>query len=323
MKFGVYAGTVGTSMWVSEDGGEEWIRPYDNAGLYLECCVYALGSRPHLGKNILLGTDLGLYRWLGPERKWEHIPSVLDGIPVWAVEQSPHDPEVLIAGTRTAALYRSEDGGKTWSRLAAELAKTCIFVDTTRVTQILFDPVDKNLVWAGVEIDGVWRSRDGGRTWSKCCRDMVSEDVHGLCAVYENGKRKLFASTNKGLFVSTDDGETWTQLPLESDWQYTRTIVQRADDTGVMFVTNGNGPPGSTGRLFRSDDYGSTWRESKLPTAPNSTLWRVATHPAAPELIYVCSNFGQIWKSENGGDSWVKLKREFGEIRSLLLRPLE
>jgi photosystem II stability/assembly factor-like uncharacterized protein len=323
MKLGVYAGTVGTSMWVSEDGGEEWIRPYDNAGLYLECRVFALTSKPYLGKDVLLGTDQGLYRWLGPQRKWEHLPGALDRYPIWAVETSPHEPNVLLAGSRPAALYRSEDGGTNWVRLPVELAQTCIYVDETRVTQILFDPRDKNLVWAAVEIDGVWRSRDGGRTWHKCSREIVSDDLHGICVVYEDGKRKLLATTNKGLFVSHDDGEIWKQIVLDSQWQYTRSIVQRADETGVMFLTNGNGPPGTSGRLFRSDDYGATWRECRLPGEPNSTIWRVATHPAAPNLIYVCSNFGQIWKSEDGGDSWAKLKREFGELRALLLRPIE
>jgi hypothetical protein len=70
-------------------------------------------------------------------------------------------------------------------------------------------------------------------------------------------------------------------------------------------------------------DYGETWRDCRLPGEPNSTIWCIAVHPSQPNLIYVCSNFGQIWCSKDGGDSWVKLKREFGEIRSLLLRPLQ
>lgn len=322
MNFGVYLGTVGTSMWVSEDGGGEWIRPYEDAGLYLECRVFSLTSRPHLGKDVLLGTDQGLYQWLGSQRKWQHLPGLLDLNSIWSIEQSPHDPELLLAGSSPAALYRSENKGKSWIRLPVELAKTCIYVEKTRITQILFDPHDVNLVWASVEIDGVWRSSDGGHTWSKCCRGMVSEDVHGLCVIYEGGQRKLFATTNKGLFISRDDGETWQQIVLDSSWQYTRAIVQRADQTGVMFVTNGNGPPGTAGRLFRSLDYGATWEGCSLPGTPNSTIWCVASHPEAPGLLYVCSNLGQIWKSEDGGDSWMKLKREFGELRAMLLRPL-
>ena len=323
MTMGVYAGTVGTSMWVSEDGGEEWIRPYDNAGLYLESLVFSLTSQPYQGKDVLLGTSQGLYRWLGPQRKWEHIPSVLDGYPIWSLEQSPHDPNVLLAGVRPAALYRSEDGGRNWNRIPVEMAKTCIFVDQTRVTTILFDPVDPNLVWAGVEIDGVWRSRDGGQTWEKCCRNMVSEDIHGLCSTYESGQRKLFATTNKGLFVSRNNGETWQQILLDSPWQYTRTIVERPDNKGVMFVTNGNGPPGNSGKLFRSSDHGASWKVCDLPGTTNSTIWCVASHSSNPNLIYVCSNFGQMWRSEDGGDTWIKLQREFGELRSLLVRPLQ
>src|SRR5690606_31818885 len=103
----------------------------------------------------------------------------------------------------------------------------------------------------------------------------------------------------------------------------TRNIVARADDSGVMFLTNGDGPPGTTGRMFRSDDYGATWRDCPLPTVPNSTVWIVATHPSEPMLLYACSALGHLWRSEDGGDTWAKLRREFGELRALILRPLE
>ena len=310
-------------MWVSEDGGQEWLRPYDDAGLYLESRVFTMTSQPHLGASVLLGTDQGVYRWLGPQRKWEQLPTPFDQHPIWSLEQSPHDPAVILAGTRPAALHRSEDSGKSWRRIEADLAQSCKFIEVTRVTRILFDPKDAKLVWAAVEIGGIWRSRDGGRTWSQTSGNDVTDDIHGLCVVNDKGRRKLFATSNKGLFVSWDEGDSWEMRPLESDWQYTRAIVQRADETGVMFLTNGNGPPGTWGRLFRSNDLGETWRDCKLPDEANSTLWCVAVHPSEPRLIYVCSNFGQIWRSDDGGDTWLKLKREFGEIRSMLLRPIE
>src|SRR5579862_4824940 len=100
MNLGIYLGTIGTSMWVSEDGGEQWLRPYDDAGLYLECRVFSMTSQPDQEASVLLGTDQGVYRWLGPKRKWEQIPTPFDAQPAWAIEQSPHDPAVLLAGTR-------------------------------------------------------------------------------------------------------------------------------------------------------------------------------------------------------------------------------
>jgi photosystem II stability/assembly factor-like uncharacterized protein len=322
MQLGLYVGTVGTSVWSSLDLGETWDRPYSESGLYLECRVFSLTSQPANGGGVLAGTDQGVYRWHAADKRWEHLPSALDERPIWSLVQSPHDPDVLLAGTHPAALYRSEDAGKNWTRLAADFPEHCQFIGRPRVTQILFDPEDPDLAWAGVEIDGVHASRDGGRSWTKQAQGLVSEDIHGLAAVYCDGKRRLFATTNKGLHVSHDDGATWAFQPLESDWQYTRAIVERADRKGTLFLTNGNGPPGSTGRLLRSTDYGETWTDVGLPGELNSTPWCIAVHPADPDLVFVCSNFGQLYRSTDGGDRWTKMPREFGEVRAIMLRPV-
>jgi len=321
MDFGLYVGTVGTSVWSSEDLGRTWERPID-AGLYLECRVFSLTSQPDNGSSVLAGTDQGVYRWHAAEKRWEHLPSALDELPIWSLVQSPHDRNVLLAGTRPAALYRSEDAGRSWTRLAVPFATQCRAVERPRVTQIIFDPNDPLAVWAGVEIDGVYRSTDGGKTWAKRTEGLISDDIHGLAVVRENGRRKLFATTNKGLHVSLDGGDTWQFRQLDSQWQYTRAIVERADNSGTLFLSNGNGPPGSTGRLLRSKDYGETWADARLPGDLNSTLWCVAVHPLDPKLIFACTNYGQLYLSEDGGDSWTKLKREFGEIRALMVRPL-
>jgi photosystem II stability/assembly factor-like uncharacterized protein len=321
MDFGLYVGTVGTSMWSSEDLGQSWARPID-VGLYLECRVFSLTSQPADGGCVLAGTDQGVYRWHAAQKRWEHLPSVLDEYPIWSLVQSPHDRNVLLAGTRPAALFRSEDAGRSWTRLPVEFPAHCRAVERPRVTQILFDPQDPLAVWAGVEIDGVYRSSDGGRTWDKRIEGLISDDIHGLAVVRDNGRRKLFATTNKGLHLSLDGGESWQFRQLDSEWQYTRAIVQRADGQGTIFLSNGNGPPGSTGRLLRSRDYGETWSDARLPGELNSTLWCIAVHPSNPNLVFVCTNYGQLYLSEDGGDTWAKLKREFGEIRALLMRPL-
>ena len=321
MDFGLYVGTVGTSMWSSEDLGQNWARPID-AGLYLECRVFSLTSQSADGVSVLAGTDQGVYRWHGAEKRWEHLPSVLDQFPIWSLVQSPHERNVLLAGTRPAALFRSENAGRSWTRLPVEFPAHCRAVERPRVTQILFDPQDPLAVWAGVEIDGVYRSTDGGRTWAKRIEGLISDDIHGLAVVRDNGRRKLFATTNKGLHLSLDDGESWQFRQLDSEWQYTRAIVERADGRGTIFLSNGNGPPGSTGRLLRSRDYGETWSDARLPGELNSTLWCIAVHPSNPNLVFVCTNYGQLYLSKDGGDTWAKLKREFGEIRALLMRPL-
>ncbi len=319
---GVYVGTVGMSMWASADGGETWARPYGR-GLYGESRVFSLTSQPANGGSVLAGTDQGVYRWHGGEQRWEHLPSPMDRTQIWSLVQSPHDENVLLAGTREPRLFRSEDAGRTWTALDIPFATSCPAVEVPRVTQIVFDPRDPSLVWVGVEIDGVWRSEDGGRTFQKHVKGLDTEDIHGLDVIYQDGQRWVFAVTNRGLFASLDAGQTWTPRPFDAPTPYSRAITERADHTGVVFMTNGNGPPGSTGRLLKSQDYGETWVDAGLPGEPNSTPWCIAVHPAAPDLVYTCTNLGLVYKSEDGGETWRQLKRQFGEIRAMILRPLE
>ena len=81
---------------------------------------------------------------------------------------------------------------------------------------------------------------------------------------------------------------------------------------------DGNGPPGSTGRLLASDDLGQSWRDAGLPGKLNSTPWCLATNPADPHHIYLATNLGQLFESRDGGDGWRKLDRELGEVRAIL-----
>lgn len=314
-------GTAGMSVWFSRDDGETWIRPYIESGLYLEARVWALSAHPARPGEVLAGTDSGLYRWNESTQKWAHLPSLLDDYDIWSMAQAPDDPDTIVVGTQPANIFISTDGGRSFAGTKGSFADACIFVGKPRVTQILFDPMDRDTLWAGVEIDGVHRSTDRGRTWKKVGQGINSEDIHGV-AVVRNGGKLVYATTNRGLNVSRDNGETFAFQELDSPWQYTRTIVPRADGDDMVFLTNGNGPPGSTGRLLRSKDFGAHWEDANLPGDLNSTPWTVATHPSDPKLIFVCSNLGQLFRSTDGGNSWTKLPREFGEVRSTIWQPI-
>jgi photosystem II stability/assembly factor-like uncharacterized protein len=318
--FTLCVGTAGMSVWFSRDLGETWDRPYSESGLYLEARVWALSTHPQRPDELLAGTDSGLYRWRESARAWTLLPGPLDSTCTWALAQDPDNANVIVAGTHPAALWRSEDAGTSWRQLPVRMADNCIFVGQPRVTQVIFDPTERDTLWAGVEIDAVHRSRDGGRSWTRLDRGLVSGDVHGVAVLRDaQGRRIVFATTNKGLHRSNDEGETWTLQPLDSPWQYTRTLMARADGDSTVFLTNGNGPPGSTGRLLRSTDFGATWQDVGLPGVPNSTPWTVASHPSDPNLVFTVTNLGELYRSLDGGNRWTKLQREFGEVRSMVM----
>jgi len=318
----VYAGTAGHSAWFSEDAGETWVHPNSHSGMYLEARVWSLAAHPQTPDTLFAGTDMGVFRWSEASARWTPLPTPTQD--VWSVIVHPRNPAVLIAGTRPAGFYRSMDGGVNWHALAAPGISdfSTVNMGPTRVTQILFDPLDDTVVWAGVEIGGIYRSADGGTTWQAMDRGLISADVHGVAVIPSPAGTVMFATTNKGLHRSTDGGANWVFTELDSPWQYTRAIVPRADHTGVVFLTNGNGPPGNTGRLLVSPDYGATWGETPLPGKLNSTPWCVATHPADPMLVFVCTNLGQLFRSRDGGASFERLPHEFGELRALAWRPL-
>lgn len=319
----VYAGTAGHSAWFSEDGGETWVHPNSHSGLYLEARVWTFTSDASHPERLFAGTDMGVFRWDEPPARWTLLPSDLQD--VWAIAHDPATPDTLLAGTRPAGLHRSVDGGRTWEKLDVPALRSFSEVNMgpTRVTQILFDPVVPDLVWATVEIGGIFRSRDRGRTWKLCDRGLVSVDVHGIAAIRDrDGSHVVFATTNRGLHRSDDAGESWTFQPLDSPWQYTRAVVQHPSERGTLFVTNGNGPPGNDGKLLRSRDYGRTFEPVPLPSPVNSTIWTVATNVASPAIMFLCTNLGQVFRSDDGGEQWRRLPHEFGEIRALHWRPL-
>lgn len=313
----ICVGTVGQSVWFSEDAGESWVRPYIESGLYLEARVWALSDHPARPDEVLAGTDEGLFRWSWKAKAWTHLPSPLDRLHIWTLARHPEDPDVIVAGTHPAGLWRSDDAGQTWRQLPTRFSENCIFVGRPRVTRVRFDPDDPEVLWAGVEIDGLWRGAKGGTEWEQRGGGLISQDVHDFQILSRGNRRAFMVTTNKGLAWSEDEGASWGQTVLDSPWQYTRTVAPSADGKR-WFLTNGNGPPGSTGRVLASDDQGVNWREGGLPGVVNSTPWVVATNPADPARVYVATNLGQLFESTNGGDSWRKLPRELGEVRAML-----
>src|SRR5262245_55019560 len=106
----VYVGTVGQSVWRSDDGGESFRRVI--GGLFSACAVRALAIHPQQPAVLYLGTDRGCYRSEDGGDNWEHLESPMDRTQIWSLAIDPRAPETIFAGVCPAALYRSRDGGR-------------------------------------------------------------------------------------------------------------------------------------------------------------------------------------------------------------------
>ena len=102
---------------------------------------------------------------------------------------------------------------------------------------------------------------------------------------------------------------------------YCRGMAIKPDDPQVMFVGNGDSIPGVTGVIQRTIDGGATWQAAKLPVEPNSVVYWFGVHPDVQDVVVGASLYGYVYVSEDGGQTWTKLQKEFGEIRSVALTP--
>lgn len=319
----IYVGCIGEGVFRSLDQGETFRRAAD--GMFVECDVRALVVDPMRPEILYLGSEDGVFVTRDGADNWARLPASLDHLRVWALHVDPRRPGRILVGTGPARIHRTEDGGQNWVESRARMQPDCPRIRHTRVTGIVSDPDDPDRLWAGVEIDGIHHSRDGGKTWDRIGEGLTSADVHAIVVLPTSasaGHKRLLAATNRDLNISDDGGKTWRAANIDRvvPWLYNRTLKQKCGDPDLVFLGAGDGPPGSVGTIAISRDGGLTW-SAATTTMANSTIWNFAVHEADPELIYAASVSGQVYRSEDGGRTWSKLPREFGEIRALAWAP--
>lgn len=315
----LYAGTIGQSVWRSTDNGDTWRRA-SNA-LFPEADVRAIAVNPSNSDILYAGTEKGIFRSNDAAESWHRLSSPMDELEVWAITVDPRTPDTLYAGTCPSALFKSTDGGDNWQQLNVDLAQECEGVPIIpRVTTFVVDPEDSQTLYAGIEIDGMRLSTDGGETWVERSEGLSSLDIHGLCVV-PGAPKTIIAATNNDVCVTTDMGQQWTPLNVKAHypWPYCRAAFFLNGDAGRVFIGAGNGPPGDQGGIFSTRDAGKTWNRADIGRIANSTIWCFAHNPQFNDLLIACSVSGQLYRSADSGDSWTKLDHEFGEVRALAI----
>ncbi len=195
-----------------------------------------------------------------------------------------------------------------------------------RVDALAVHPSDENVLYLGGAAGGVWKSLDGGTSWTPIF-DQVGTATIGAILIETADPLRVWVGTGEhatdcygyfglGLFLSTDGGATWTAkngtAPNALELSFISTIVQHPSDAQVLLV-GGHGFCDNgvleTGGLFRSTDGGDSW--SRVATIP-SAVSDLVVDPSSPNTMYAAvgrSSAAQhgVYKSSDGGATWSQL----------------
>lgn len=196
-------------------------------------------------------------------------------------------------------LYRSSDGGVTWTPIfAAVLDVNSIFIPASNTKKIYI-----------ATSDGMYVSADGGKNWARQNLGILNSFVRDV-AVMNNNSNFLFAGVyGGGILESTNGGATWTPSNFGIDNPYTRAVVADPKNGGVLYAGSVNG-------LYKSTDTSRTWKkftftnsqhDSLSPFNNNSNDGAFRISPVNTNNLLVFALTGEFGSSTDAGLTWTPL----------------
>lgn len=304
----------------------------------------------------------GIWKTIDGGRVWTPIFDSQPVASIGALAVAPSEPDTIYAGSGESTMrdstgygngvYKSTDGGETWAHIGLD--------NTEHIGKVAIDPKDANIVFVaaighlyeGNPDRGLYRSHDGGRTWTKVlfknnnvgAVDVVIDPANSqvVYATLWNTRRPpwyAYQPSNAqggGIFKSTDGGNTWNQLTnglpaacigrsgvavAPSNPQRLYAVIDDFLPEGAPATAPCPGVPPARGAaagaaavtaqggFYRSDDAGATW--TKLSS--DSELWgrgwyfeKLAVDPKNVDIVYVPNV--AVARSKDGGKTWVALR---------------
>lgn len=233
-----------------------------------------------------------------------------------AVSGSP--PEVY-AGTENRGLFRGVDGGRWW-RSVGEGQPTAL------VGALSVDPTDPSTIYRA---PGVWRSRDGGETWTdiEIWPNLAGPAVQSY-AVDPATPSTVYAGTSLGVYKSIDRGSHWIETVIAGLGTGSPQVGAVAVDpktTEVVYAASySNQLILREGGVFRSADGGQTWNFGNAGMPDFESVWALAINPEIPGTVYA-GGYSGVHKSTDSGANWSLASTgipSFVSLSSLLVDPL-
>jgi photosystem II stability/assembly factor-like uncharacterized protein len=319
-----YMGAVAGGVWKTTDGGHSWKPLFDRQSVSSigsiavapsnHNIVYAGSGEACIRGDISYGD--GLYKSTDGGRTWKNM-GLRDTRHIGAVIVDPGNPDIVFvaalghayAPNSERGLFRSTDGGTTWSKV---LSKD----DKTGAVDVVFDPGNSSILYAALwEVyrtpyslssggpgSGLYKSVDRGLTWNRLAGRGLPAGILGRIGVSVSGidSNRVYAlieAGESGLYRSDDAGESWIKVSEDGrlrqrPWYYCHVFADpRSADT--VYVLN-------TG-LLRSIDGGRSFSLLAAPHGDHHALW---IDPADPERM-INGNDGGANITTDGGKTWT------------------
>jgi photosystem II stability/assembly factor-like uncharacterized protein len=268
--------------------------------------------------------------------RWRPVGPANMGGRITDVEGIPSPSKTFYIAAATGGIWKTTNNGTTFRPL---------FTDQRVISMgdLAIAPSDTLQIWAGTgEEDsrnsispggGVYKSVDGGSTWE--LKGLEGTEVIGRIVVHPTNPDIVFvaalghiwdANPERGLYRTTDGGETWELVKFVSDEAGFVDVIMRPDDPDVLFATSWervrgpyfleSGGPGSA--LWKSTDGGDTWTELRGEGWPQGMLGRIGLDisRSRPDIMYAIveaeateddQNPSGLYRSADGGDTWEKM----------------
>jgi photosystem II stability/assembly factor-like uncharacterized protein len=220
---------------------------------------------------------------------------------VRALAADPARPARIFLGTVDGHIFGSEDSGAHWTLLGRASSR----VDAV-ITAIVVDPRSENVLYASswardaaAAGGGVYRSADGGRTWSEA--GLAGQAVRAL-AMSPSNPNVLVAGTLDGIYRSLDAARSWQRISPEHHEELRNLDSLAIDprDPQIIYAGTFHLP-------WKTDDGGRTWRPVHEGMIDDSDVMSLLIDGADSRHIYASACSG-IYRSDDGADQWRKIQ---------------
>lgn len=267
-------------------------------------------------------------------------PALMSGR-ITDLEAHPSNNRIIYTGTAGGGVWKSNDGGATFSSIFDGYAQSIgvVAVDPTNPDNVIWvgtgETWTRNSTSAG---DGLYKSEDGGTTWKKMGFDNT-ERIASI-EINPNNSNELYVgvlgalwgdSQERGVYKTTDGGKTWNKIFYINEKTGCSDLVMDPSDPNTLYAAFWEfrrtawsfNSGGIYSALYKSTDGGKTW--AKIHNGfPAGKLGRIAVAiaPSNSQVVYAVLETEQdkdkgLYRSDDGGNSWKHLNGDFG----LVVRP--